>query len=58
MLVRLWGNVLLIRGKMSISPEENFSIKVLATFSGSIKSILSMLHAKEELLALLTIHVW
>lgn len=58
MLVRLWGNVLLIRGKMSISPEENFSIKVLATFSGSIKSILLMLHAKEELLALLTIHVW
>lgn len=58
MLVRLWGNALLIRGKMSISPEENFSIKALATFSGSIKRILLMLHAKEELLALLIIHVW
>lgn len=55
MLERLWGNVLLIKGKMNINPEKNFSTRAHATSSGLTKSILLMLHAKEGLLDLLTI---
>lgn len=55
MLERLWGNVLLIKGKMNINPEKTFSTRAPATSSGWTKSILLMLHAKEGLLDLLTI---
>lgn len=34
MLERLWGNVLLIKGKININPEKNFSTRAHATSSG------------------------